>query len=82
MDSFFSIIISSIVPLGEAHGDRMLERFATQRRDTGPSPHVTVWRAAELRRAADVGGPGEGSGHHAGEGGLVQVGLQPGAVGL
>lgn len=68
--------------LGEAHGDCVLERLAAQGRDARAPPHVAaVRRAAELGRAGDVAGAGEGGGHHAGEGGLVEVRLQPRAVG-
>lgn len=68
--------------LGEAHGDCVLECFAAEGGDAGSPPHVAAVRgAAELRRACHVAGAGQGGGHHAGEGGLVEVRLQPGAVG-
>lgn len=67
--------------LGEAHGHCVLERFAAQGRDARPSPDVRVRGATQLRRAGHVGGAGERRGHHSRKGGLVEVGLEAGAVG-
>ena len=59
----------------------MLQRLASKRRDACPSPHVTVRGITELRRAVHVVRSGKRPGYHAGKGGLVKVGLKPGAVG-
>lgn len=59
----------------------MLQSFAAQRRDAAPSPHVAIRGAAQLGRASDIGGAGERRGDHAGECGLVQVGLKATPVG-
>lgn len=67
--------------LGETHGHCVLERFAAQGRDARPSPDVILRGATQLRRAGHVGGARERRGHHAGEGVLVEVGLEAGAVG-
>lgn len=67
--------------LGETHGYCMLERLAAQRRDARPSPDVRVRGATKLRRAGHIGWARQRSGHHTGEGGLVEVGLKPGTIG-
>lgn len=67
--------------LGETHGHCVLERFAAQGRDARPSPDVSVRGATQLRRAGHIGGARERRWHHTGEGGLVEVGLEPGTIG-
>lgn len=66
--------------LSETHGHCVLQRFAAERRDARPSPDVTVRGATQLRRAGHVSRAGKRRGHHPGERGLVEVGLQPRAV--
>lgn len=67
--------------LGETHGHCVLERFAAQGRDARSSPDVRVRGATQLRRAGHVVGARERRGHHTGEGGLVEVGLETGTIG-
>lgn len=63
-------------PLGETHGDCVLQRFPAEGGDARAPPHVAAVRgAAELRRARHVAGAWQGSGHHARESGLVEVRL-------
>lgn len=73
--------VNHVKVLGETHGHCVLERFTAQGRDARPSPDVSVRGATQLRRACHVGGARERRGHHAGEGGLVEVGLEAGTVG-
>lgn len=77
---FLFVLIGTTWRLGEAHGHGVLECFAAQWCDAAASPHVTVRRAAQLWRTAGAGRARQRCGHHAGEGGLVQVRLQARAV--